>query len=74
MVTRKKPKRHRPASVEDQSEDSFPASDPPSFAGGDHIIGAPVERKTKPATASSVRVREAEEKVKRGEHKKPHVY
>jgi hypothetical protein len=27
--------------VDRQSEDSFPASDPPSYAGGKHIVGAP---------------------------------
>ncbi len=43
---------HHPArSVEQQSEDSFPASDPPSFSGGKHIVGAPTERKTNPAAA-----------------------
>jgi hypothetical protein len=30
-------------------EDSFPASDPPSFSGGNHIIGAPGEQKTSDA-------------------------
>jgi hypothetical protein len=32
--------------VEEQSEDSFPASDAPSFAGG-NTIGAPKGRRTK---------------------------
>lgn len=27
--------------VDRQSEDSFPASDPPSYAGGKHIVGEP---------------------------------
>jgi hypothetical protein len=27
--------------VDRQVEDSFPASDPPSYAGGKHIIGEP---------------------------------
>jgi hypothetical protein len=36
---------HPPKSIERQSEDSFPASDPPSFSGG-NIVGAPEERKT----------------------------
>jgi hypothetical protein len=36
---------HPPKSVEQQSEDSFPASDPPSFSGG-NVIGAPQERET----------------------------
>ena len=33
-----------------QMEDSFPASDPPSFSGGNHIIGAPVARESEAAT------------------------
>jgi len=37
---------HPPKSVEQQSEDSFPASDPPSFSGAGHTIGAPVERRS----------------------------
>ena len=36
---------HPPKSIEQQSEDSFPASDPPSFSGG-NIVGAPEKRKT----------------------------
>ena len=30
--------------IDAQMEDSFPASDPPSFSGGNHIIGAPSGR------------------------------
>ena len=47
-----RPKRH-PAKprkenkkIDEQVEESFPASDPPSFAGGKHLIGAPRERET----------------------------
>lgn len=32
--------------IDKQVEDTFPASDPPSYAGGKHIVGAPTERKT----------------------------
>lgn len=39
---------HPPKTVEQQSEDSFPTSDPPSYSGGS--VGAPVERKTDPKT------------------------
>ena len=37
---------HAPKTVEQQSEDSFPASDPPTHSGGS--IGAPVGRKSAP--------------------------
>jgi hypothetical protein len=42
-----KPNKHDPknddkkSDVDEQSEDSFPASDPPSYAGGKHSIGEP---------------------------------
>jgi len=32
--------------VDEQEDESFPASDPPSYAGGSHAVGAPKERKT----------------------------
>ena len=32
--------------IDAQMEDSFPASDPPSFSGGNHIIGAPTGRES----------------------------
>jgi len=37
---------HPPKTVEQQSEDSFPASDPPTYSGGS--VGAPVDRKSAP--------------------------
>jgi hypothetical protein len=62
----------KPNSVNNQSEDSFPASDAPSFSPG--AIGAPTERRTKPKTADSGSVKAAEKKVKTGEAKKPKTY
>jgi hypothetical protein len=56
---------HPPKTVEQQSEDSFPASDPPSFNSG-QAIGAPEERETEPLKPDSKRVLEAEKKVKSG--------
>jgi hypothetical protein len=61
-----------PGSVDQQSEDSFPASDTPSFSPG--AIGAPTERKTTPKTADSGSVKAAEKKVKAGDAKKPETY
>jgi hypothetical protein len=34
------------ARIDEQSAESFPASDPPSYAGGSHAIGGP--RRPKP--------------------------
>jgi len=62
----------KPGSVDQQMEDTFPASDPPSFSMG--AIGAPEARKTKPKTAESGAVKAAEKKVKSGDAKKPHTY
>ncbi len=60
--------------VDQQTEDSFPASDPPSYSGGNHIIGAPQERESDSPTADTHAVKEAEKKVKSGDAKVPHTY
>ncbi len=62
----------KPGSINQQSEDSFPASDSPSFSPG--AVGAPAERKTKPPKSDSHLVKEAEKKVRSGDAKKPHTY
>ncbi len=62
----------KPGSVDQQSEDSFPASDTPSFSPG--AIGAPEARQSKPKTADSAAVKAAEKKVKTGDAKKPETY
>lgn len=62
----------KPGSVDQQMEDTFPASDAPSFSPG--AIGAPEERKTKPKTGDSADVKDAEKKIKSGDAKKPHTY
>jgi hypothetical protein len=41
-----KPSTTREEKIDDQMADSFPASDPPSFSGGNHIIGAPTGRES----------------------------
>jgi hypothetical protein len=60
--------------VDQQMEDTFPASDPPSFSGGKHIVGAPVERESASPTADHHDVKSAEKKVKTGEAAVPHTY
>ena len=60
--------------IDRQMKDSFPASDPPSFSGGKHIIGAPVERESDSPTAESPEVKDAEQKVKSGDAKVRHTY
>ncbi len=60
--------------IDAQMEDSFPASDPPSFSGGNHIIGAPADRESESPTADAPEVVAAEKKVKTGDAKKPATY
>jgi hypothetical protein len=69
-----KPATTREEKIDRQMEDSFPASDPPSFSGGNHIIGAPVERESAATTGGMPEVREAEKKVRSGDAKKPETY
>lgn len=69
-----KPAKTKEEKIDQQMEDSFPASDPPSFSGGNHIIGAPVARESDAATANSPEVKDAEKKVKDGDAKKPETY
>jgi hypothetical protein len=60
--------------VDQQTEQSFPASDPPSYSGGKHIIGAPQERESDTPTPDHPAVKKAEKKVKSGDAKVPHTY
>lgn len=60
--------------IDAQMEDSFPASDPPSFSGGNHTIGAPAGRESEPPTGDSAKVLEAEKKVKSGKAPDPGTY
>ena len=61
-----KPARNREEKIDRQMEDSFPASDPPSFSGGNHTIGAPKERESDSPTGSDHDVVKAEARVKKG--------
>ena len=60
--------------IDKQMQDSFPASDPPSFSGGNHIIGAPKERESDAPSPDDHAVKEAEKKVKDGSAKQSHKY
>jgi hypothetical protein len=52
--------------IDAQMEDSFPASDPPSFSGGNHIVGAPTGRESDSPGSDSPAVVDAEKKAKSG--------
>ena len=60
--------------IDAQMADSFPASDPPSFSGGNHIIGAPSGRESEAPSPDAPEVVEAEKKVKDGSAKTPDTY
>lgn len=67
-------KKHADHKIDRQLKDSFPASDPPSFSGGRHIIGAPEERESGAACATDHDVKAAEKKVRDGSAKEPANY
>ncbi|MBS0282086.1 MAG: hypothetical protein JSR25_13045 [Proteobacteria bacterium] len=69
-----KPAASREEKIDRQMEDSFPASDPPSFSGGNHIVGAPVARESEAPSGTSPEVKDAEKKVKEGGAKTPNKY
>ncbi len=52
--------------IDRQMKDSFPASDPPSYSGGNHAIGAPTGRESESPNAGTHEVKDAEKKVKGG--------
>jgi hypothetical protein len=64
-----KPADTREEKIDRQMEDSFPASDPPSYSGGNHIIGAPVERESEASTPDKPEAAKAEKKTHDAETK-----
>ena len=64
----------REEKIDAQMADSFPASDPPSYSGGNHIIGAPPNRESGAPAPDHPSVVEAEKKVKQGSASSPHKY
>jgi hypothetical protein len=73
LSTNKEPKT-KEEKIDAQMEDSFPASDPPSYSGGNHAIGAPMGRESEAQTGDSHAVKDAEKKVKSGDAAKPETY
>jgi len=58
--------------IDAQMADSFPASDPPSFSGGNHIIGAPTGRESDSPTSEHPAVVAAEKQAKAQNPSKKH--
>jgi hypothetical protein len=59
----------REEKIDAQMADTFPASDPPSYSGGNHIIGAPSGRESDTPKPDTPAVTEAEKKAKAGSKK-----
>jgi hypothetical protein len=66
--------KRREIAIDRQVDESFPASDPPSYSGGKHIIGAPKQRESNSPKPGSQAVKEAERKVKDGSAKETKTY
>ena len=64
----------REEKIDAQMADSFPASDPPSYSGGNHIVGSPSGRVSEAFAPDSHAVTHAEKKVKSGAASKPEKY
>jgi hypothetical protein len=63
-AARPKPVRSREAKIDRQMEGTFPASDPPSYSGGNHAIDAPAGRESQAPTPGTHDVQETERNVK----------
>jgi hypothetical protein len=58
------PPKNREDKIDKQMQDTFPASDPPSYSGGNHVIGAPTGRESTPPSGDDPAIKEAERKLK----------
>ena len=63
LSTSKKPQT-KEDKIDAQMADTFPASDPPSYSGGNHIIGAPAGRESDSPGPDDPKVVEAEKQAK----------
>jgi hypothetical protein len=69
MAKPKKREGTKPSKIDEELEESFPASDPPAFMGGHDIVGAPPRRKKK-ARKVKAKAKPAMLKIKRASQKK----
>lgn len=60
--------------LDKELEETFPASDPPSYSAGAIGAGAPRDRESEPKTGNAPEVKDAERKVKTGDAAKPETY
>ena len=58
--------------IDAQMADSFPASDPPSYSGGNHIVGAPAGRESEAPSHEDPAVAAAGKKAKASNPSKKH--
>ena len=58
--------------IDAQMADTFPASDPPSYSGGNHIVGAPSGRESDSPSSDHPAVTAAEKKAKARNSSKKH--
>lgn len=58
--------------IDAQMADTFPASDPPSYSGGNHIVGAPTGRESDTPGPDHPAVTAAEKKAKARNPSKKH--
>jgi len=67
MAKMKKSGRHSPmkqAAVDEELDESFPASDPPAFMGGNHFVGGPPRRSKARKPRAPAKVKKAATRTK----------
>ncbi len=56
--------------IDRQMKDTFPASDPPSYSGGNHIVGAPPGRESDGPASGDPAMADARKKARENDKKK----